>query len=174
MTQRNKINVTVHILRGGHLILYWAWIAWGFPFTFVHCVYFSEKSKPSMLTDLIGWNESVSAESIPVIIHWFMNLNLLLLYFPPNGYFQFEIIINVLVSSFCFTWISIVWVREGHGAMVRAWRSADVAACRAVSNPAWCRIFREIMFLPSQSWDIVKMLCPWARHFTLKCFTWLS
>ena len=35
--------------------------------------------------------------------------------------------------------------REGHGAMVRAWRSADVAACRAVSNPAWCRIFREIL-----------------------------
>ena len=35
-------------------------------------------------------------------------------------------------------------VREGHGAMVRAWRSADVAACRAVLNPAWCRIFREI------------------------------
>ena len=35
-------------------------------------------------------------------------------------------------------------LQEGHGAMVRAWRSADVAACRAVSNPAWCRIFREI------------------------------
>ena len=35
-------------------------------------------------------------------------------------------------------------MREGHVAMVRAWRSADVAACRAVSNPAWCRIFREI------------------------------
>ena len=34
--------------------------------------------------------------------------------------------------------------REGHSAMVTAWRSADVAACRAVSNPAWCRIFREI------------------------------
>ena len=28
--------------------------------------------------------------------------------------------------------------------MVRAWRSADVAACRAVSNPVWCKIFREI------------------------------
>ena len=28
--------------------------------------------------------------------------------------------------------------------MVRAWRSADVAACRAVSNPAWCRILGEI------------------------------
>ena len=37
-----------------------------------------------------------------------------------------------------------VHVREGHGAMVRARRSADVAACCAVSNPAWCRIFREI------------------------------
>ena len=24
---------------------------------------------------------------------------------------------------------------------------------------------------PSQSWDIVKMVCPWARHYTLKCFT---
>ena len=59
---------------------------------------------------------------------------------------------------------------EGHSAMVRAWRFADVAACRAVSKPAWCRTVRE-MFLPSQSWDIVKMLYPWARHFTLKCFT---
>ena len=28
--------------------------------------------------------------------------------------------------------------------MVRAWRSADVAACRAISNPAWYRIFKEI------------------------------
>ena len=33
---------------------------------------------------------------------------------------------------------------EGRGAMVRAWRSADVAACRAVSNPTWCRFFGEI------------------------------
>ena len=29
------------------------------------------------------------------------------------------------------------------------------------------------MFLPSQSWNIVLMLCPCARHFTLKCLTWL-
>ena len=29
------------------------------------------------------------------------------------------------------------------------------------------------MFLRSQSWDIVKMVCPWATHFILKCFTWL-
>ena len=47
---------------------------------------------------------------------------------------------------------------------------ADVAACRTILNPAWCRIF---MCPPSQSWDIVPMLCPWARHFTLKCFIWL-
>ena len=43
--------------------------------------------------------------------------------------------------------LAIIWelaLREGHGAMVRTWRSADVAACPAVSNRAWCRIFREI------------------------------
>ena len=34
-------------------------------------------------------------------------------------------------------------VREGRGAMVRVWRTADVAACRAVSNPTWWMIFRE-------------------------------
>ena len=34
--------------------------------------------------------------------------------------------------------------QRGHGAIVKTRRSADVAACRAVSNPAWCRIFREI------------------------------
>ena len=63
--------------------------------------------------------------------------------------------------------------RNMHGAMVRAWRSADIAACRAVSNPALWRIFREIScFLPSQCWDIVKMLCRLARHLNLKCFTW--
>ena len=26
---------------------------------------------------------------------------------------------------------------------------------------------RNIMFLPSQYWDIVLMLCPWARHLSL-------
>ena len=61
---------------------------------------------------------------------------------------------------------------RGHGAMVRAWRSVDVAACRAVSNPACCRIFREIScFSPLNLGTLSR--CPWARHFTLKCFTWL-
>ena len=32
---------------------------------------------------------------------------------------------------------------------------------------------KNIMFHPSQYWDIVSMLCPWERHITLKCFTWL-
>ena len=40
----------------------------------------------------------------------------------------------------------------GHGAMVKAWRSADVAACRAVSKSRLVQDFqRNIMFLPSQS-----------------------
>ena len=34
--------------------------------------------------------------------------------------------------------------REGRGVMARARSFANVTACRAVSNPAWCRIFREI------------------------------
>ena len=70
--------------------------------------------------------------------------------------------------------ILLIMTREGHGAMFRAWRSGDVAACRVVSNPAWCRIFREIScFSPLNLGTLLRMLCPWARHFTLKCFTWL-
>ena len=41
-------------------------------------------------------------------------------------------------------WGHVGLPREGHGAMARAWRFADVTTCRAVSNPAWCKIFREI------------------------------
>ena len=33
---------------------------------------------------------------------------------------------------------------------------------------------RNIIFLPSQSWDIVSKLCHWARHSTLNCFIWLK
>ena len=32
--------------------------------------------------------------------------------------------------------------------MARARSFANVTACRAVSNPAWCRIFREISCFP--------------------------
>ena len=35
------------------------------------------------------------------------------LYKPPKGFFQFEIIINVLVRSFRFIWIPVLWV-YGH------------------------------------------------------------
>ena len=35
-------------------------------------------------------------------------------------------------------------MRAGRVAMARARSFANVIACRAVSNPAWCRIFREI------------------------------
>ena len=46
---------------------------------------------------------------------------------------------------------------SGHGVVVRAAR-------RAVSNPAWCRIFREISCFSAVNiayWGIVSMLCPW-------------
>ena len=33
---------------------------------------------------------------------------------------------------------------EGRGAMARARSFTNVTACRAVSNPTWCRIFKEI------------------------------
>ena len=60
------------------------------------------------------------------------------------------------------------------------WRNGySVALCRCRCLPCGFAFRlvqdfqRNIMFLPSQSWDIVKMECPWARYFTLKCFTWL-
>ena len=31
------------------------------------------------------------------------------------------------------------YLRVRHGVIVRAWRFADIAACCAVSYPAWCR-----------------------------------
>ena len=40
--------------------------------------------------------------------------------------------------------ITLSSIREGRGAMARARSFANVTACRAASNPAWCRIFREI------------------------------
>ena len=69
--------------------------------------------------------------------------------------------------SVCNSWL--MW--EGRCAMVSVWGFVNVAACRAVSNPAWCRIFKEMSCFTSQYWDIVSMLCPGARHLTLKFFT---
>ena len=65
--------------------------------------------------------------------------------------------------------------REGHGAMVRARCFADVASCLPCGFASLLvqDFQRNIMFLPSQYWDIVSMLCLWASHLTLKCFTWL-
>ena len=40
--------------------------------------------------------------------------------------------------------IRYLFKREGHGAVVRARRFVNVATCSAVSNLAWCGIFREI------------------------------
>ena len=46
-------------------------------------------------------------------------------------------------------------MRVGSGAMARARSFANVAACRAVSNPAWCRNFRIISFFsPLNIWAL--------------------
>ena len=65
---------------------------------------------------------------------FFISMPVLRLYVLPEAENRVRLLAN----------IGQLHIRERHGTMVRAWRSADVAACRAVSNPAWCRIFREI------------------------------
>ena len=54
--------------------------------------------------------------------------------------------------------------------------SVEPCQCRCMSHgfePRLVQDFqRNIMLLPSQYWDIVSMLCPWARLFTLACRTW--
>ena len=47
---------------------------------------------------------------------------------------------DTLIQSHYF----LTQLREGRGAMVRARSFANVTACRAVSNPAWWSILREI------------------------------
>ena len=53
------------------------------------------------------------------------------------------------------------------------WLERALCRCRCLPSGFESRLVqdfqRNIMFLPSQSWDIVKMVCPWARHFT-NCF----
>ena len=43
--------------------------------------------------------------------------------------------------------------------MARARKVANVTACRAVSNPAWCRIFREISCFSSLNIGIIFRCC---------------
>ena len=66
---------------------------------------------------------------------------------------------HILFPITVFSSVNKMDRREGHGAMVRAWRSADVAACRAVLNPAWCRIFREISFVSPLNLVILLRCC---------------
>ena len=49
------------------------------------------------------------------------------------------------------------------------WMSLPVV--RKVSNSAWCRIFSGISCFTPLNFGTL-LLCPWAGHFTLKCFTW--
>ena len=63
--------------------------------------------------------------------------------------------------------------REGHGAMARAPGFANVTACRVVSSPTWCRIFRRKSFFSPLNighyFDVVfldKALYPHMLHLT--------
>ena len=67
------------------------------------------------------------------------------------------------------------YIKDGRDTMVRMWRFANVAACRAVSDPVWCRIFRGMSFFsPLNVWTLfrccVRGQC---TLVTLTCFTWL-
>ena len=75
--------------------------------------------------------------------------------FPETQWFYNEYylgtVLKITAYFFAFFNLFIHYVakatlifREGRGAMARARSFANVTACRAVSNPAWCRIFREI------------------------------
>ena len=68
----------------------------------------------------------------------------------------------------------------------KQWQSADDTSENKSILPICCRCLPcgfevrlvqdfqiKIKYLPSQYWDIVSMLRPRARHFILKCFTWL-
>ena len=66
-----------------------------------------------------------------------------------------------------------VWYIEGRDAMARARSLANVTACRAVLNPAWCRIFKKYHASPlsilGHYFDVVslgKTLYPHMLHLT--------
>ena len=50
-------------------------------------------------------------------------------------------------------------VREGRGVMAKARSFANVTACRAVSNPAWYMMFREISCFSPLNIGIVSRCC---------------
>ena len=57
---------------------------------------------------------------------------------------------------------------------VRIWHLKSItAASRAGSNSERGSFQRNIMLLSAQRWTLFRCLCHWAKHFTIKCFTWL-
>ena len=63
----------------------------------------------------------------------------ILLYIPwrPKGFFQFEIIINVLVGSYYFIWIAVLWVYGHYNFLILSARgsTSDVRIWRVMSLP---------------------------------------
>ena len=99
-----------------------------------------------------------------------------------------EIIILAFSSIFTFDFHWMWWFTQGSISLKwLAWKrkrgtwcdgkSAVFCRCRCLPCGFESRLVqdfqRNMMFLPSQYWDIVSMLCHWARHLTLKSCTWL-
>ena len=64
--------------------------------------------------------------------------------------------------------------REGRGAMVWAWRFVITTARRAGSIPSWDIFWEKCNVSPHSTLGHYFNVClPWARLFTLTCFTWL-
>ena len=72
-----------------------------------------------------------------------------------------------------------VWYLElphlAHGLNLE--RDAELCQCRCLQCGFKSRLVqdfqRNILFFPSQYWDIISLLCLRARYFTLTCFIWL-
>ena len=56
----------------------------------------------------------------------------------------------------------------------KQWFKQELSRCRCLQYGFESCLMQDfqinILFLPSHYWDIVLMLCPWAKHLTLKCF----
>ena len=81
------------------------------------------------------------------------NINLynteLILYKPwrSKGLFQFEIIINVLVSSFRFIWIPMLWVSAGNVCKRQNLTSTDVRFWRIKTLPALKWVIQRVVWI---------------------------
>ena len=86
-----------------------------------------------------------------------------------------------VIQMFCVCWVLIVWQgylleRDVAHLLERGALPITISLTAVRFRIPFEAIYIFIyayMFLPSQYWNIFSMLCPWARYFTLTCFTWI-